>query len=66
MEETVLEESDFWLRSDPNKRVTYRISVVLSDVHVNRGIFQGDRLPPLLFVLSVIPVSLVLRKVNAC
>ena len=33
---------------------------------VKRGIFQGDSLSPLLFVLSMIPLSLVLRKVNAC
>ena len=31
-----------------------------------RGIFQGDSLSPLLFALSMIPLSLVLRKVNAC
>ena len=36
------------------------------DVHVKRGIFQGDILSPLLFVLSVIAISLILRKVNAC
>ena len=39
---------------------------VLGDVHEMRGIFQGDSLSPLLFVLSVIPISLVLRKVTAC
>ena len=39
---------------------------VLGDVDVKRGIFQGDSLSPLLFVLSVIPISLVLRKVTAC
>ena len=38
----------------------------LGTVDVKRGIFQGDSLSPLLFVLSMIPLSLVLRKVNAC
>ena len=37
----------------------------LGDVKVNRGIFQGDSLSPLLFVLCILPMSLVLRKVKA-
>lgn len=36
----------------------------LGDVNVRRGIFQGDSLSPLLFVLSMIPLSMLLRKVN--
>ena len=32
---------------------------------VNRGIFQGDSFSPLLFVLCMIPISLVLRKEKA-
>ena len=39
---------------------------VLGEVDVKRGIFQGDSLSPLLFVLSMIPLSLILRKVNIC
>ena len=39
---------------------------IFGDVHVKRGIFQGDSLSPLQFVLSMIPLSLVPRKANAC
>ena len=34
-------------------------------VNTRRGIFQGDSLSPLLFVICMIPLSLVLRKVKA-
>ena len=37
----------------------------LGKVDVKRGIFQGDSLSPLLFVLSMLSFSLILRKVNA-
>ena len=37
----------------------------LAEVHIRRGIFQGDSLSPLLFVICLIPMSLVLRKVKA-
>ena len=33
---------------------------------MKRGKFQGDSLLPLLFVLSMVPLSLILKKVNAC
>ena len=39
---------------------------VLGEVDVKRGIFQRDSLSPVLFVLSMIPLSLILRKVNIC
>ena len=38
---------------------------VLGRVTINRGIFQGDSLSPLLFVLCMIPLSMVLRRVKA-
>ena len=37
----------------------------LDDVEVKRGIFHGDSLSPILFVLSMILLSLILAKVNA-
>ena len=38
----------------------------LGKVNVKRGIFKGDSLSPLLFVLSMVPLSLIFKKVNAC
>ena len=35
------------------------------EVQIKRGIFQGDSLSLLLFVVSLIPLSLVLQKVKA-
>jgi len=37
----------------------------LGVIHIKRGIFQGDSLSPLLFVLCMIPLTLVLRKSTA-
>ena len=37
----------------------------LWEVDVNWGIFQGDSLSPLIFVICMIPLSLLLRKVKA-
>ena len=37
----------------------------LEEVKVTRGIFKGDSLSPLLFVICMIPLSLVLRKTKA-
>ena len=36
----------------------------IGSVHIKRGIFQGDSLSPLLFVMALIPLSLVLRQVK--
>ena len=38
---------------------------VLGEVEIKRGIFQGDSLSPLLFVISLIPLTLILRKMKA-
>ena len=35
----------------------------LGKVNIRRGIFQGDSLSPLLFVLALSPLSMILRKV---
>ena len=37
----------------------------LGEIEIKRGIFQGDSLSPLMFVLALIPLSLILRKENA-
>ena len=34
----------------------------LGEVEIKRDIFQGDSLSPLVFVLALIPLSLILRK----
>ena len=38
----------------------------LGEVNVKRWIFQGDSPSPLLFLLSIVPLFLILKKVNAC
>ena len=37
----------------------------LGEVEIKRGIFQGDSLSLLVFVLAMIPLSLILRKAKA-
>ena len=37
----------------------------MGTVRIRRGIFQGDSLTPLLFVLALTPMLLVLREVKA-
>jgi len=36
----------------------------LANVKIKRGIFQGDSLSPLLFVVCLIPLTQILRKVK--
>ena len=38
----------------------------LGEVNVKRRIFQGDNVSPLLFVLKMVLLPLILKKVNAC
>ena len=38
----------------------------MGDVPIRRGSFQGDSLSPLLFVLCMVPLTLILRKTKAC
>lgn len=38
--------------------------VSLGEVNIRRGIFQGDSLSPLLFVICMMPLTMVLRKIN--
>ena len=38
---------------------------MLGEVEIKHGIFQKDSLSPLVFVLALIPLSLILRKANA-
>ena len=36
----------------------------LGEVEIKQGIFQGDSLSSLVFVLALIPLSLILKKAN--
>ena len=37
----------------------------LGEVEIKRGIFQRDSLSPLVFILALIPLSLILRQAKA-
>ena len=36
----------------------------LGEISIKRGIFQGDSLSPLLFIIALVPMSMILRKVT--
>ena len=44
------------------KVMLYSGNSELGEVEIKRGIFQGDSLSPLVFVLALVPLSLILRK----
>ena len=48
-----------------SKELTAGNHVLQGEVCIKRGIFQGDSLSPLLFILTLILLTLVLRKVKA-
>ena len=54
--EKSMEPRRLWLTSNGTE---------MCEVNVNRGIFQGDSLSPLIFVICMIPLSLILRKMSA-
>ena len=60
----VAENNKKFLVNSMNKRKQELTSnrVSLGNVKIRRGIFQGDSLFPLLFVLCMVPLSLILRK----
>ena len=47
------------------KVIPYSGNSELGEAKIKRGIFQGDSLSPLVFVLAMIPLSLILRKAKA-
>ncbi|MEO1255298.1 MAG: reverse transcriptase family protein, partial [Bacteroidota bacterium] len=50
----------------PNwKTVLTSSGVELAEVNIKRGIFQGDSLSPLLFIIALIPMTRVLEKTEA-
>ena len=46
------------------KTVLTSMGTELGEVKIKRGIFQGDSLSPLLFVVAMISLSILLRKEN--
>ena len=47
------------------KVMLYSGNSELGEVEIKRGIFKGDSLSPVVFVLAFIPLSLILRKAKA-
>ena len=52
-----------------NSKETWRIELIacnesLGEVHIRRGIFKGDSFSPLLFVVVLIPLSIILNETD--
>jgi len=45
-----------------NSMNSWQTNLTLGNVNIKRGIFQGDSLSPLLFIMVMIPLSILLRK----
>lgn len=48
-----------------NTRLETQGGNTLGSINIRRGIFQGDSLSPLLFVIALIPLTIMLRKVKS-
>ena len=52
-----------------NSKETWRIELIacnesLGEVHIRRGIFKGDSFSPLIFVVVLIPLSIILNETD--
>ena len=48
-----------------NTRLETQAGNTLGSIDIRRGIFQGDSLSPLLFVIALIPLTIMLRQVKS-
>ena len=48
-----------------NSMEKWKVMLCSGNSEIKRGIFRGDSLSPLVFVLALIPLSLILRKAKA-
>ena len=47
-----------------SRMVMFSVKNKLGKVNIRQGIFQGDSLSPLLFVVALIPVTIILRTLK--